>query len=146
VYLLTEERQLQKMITALKLNWVHDDVTAEHFPLIDDPTADLSGMELLHLDEELTTTQVKLEMDKRGYKPEGLRSLLVWGARNAEVQRLFPVAALRSSWVDPFGLRAFPYLYKDDDGRGLALGWDGPYGPWNRRCRFLVSRKESRSQ
>lgn len=136
-----EERKLQELIQGLKLDWVFNEITAEHFPSADDPATELSKLEVVHLNKELTTDQVKAELEKRGYQLEGLRSLLIYGKANPEEQRRYPIVALRSGWVNPYGNRNSPCLDGAGAKRGLDLSWNGPQDPWDRHYRFLVSRK-----
>lgn len=129
---------LPEMIQSGRYDWVNSDITAEHFPL-DDSQFGHFNLELVHLNRSVTSDEVLRYMDGQGLSSAEIGHLLAFGAKYPNVQREFPIIALGSFWVLPYGRRRVPYLGFSDSGRDLGLDWYG--GHWRGRCRFLALRK-----
>jgi hypothetical protein len=134
---------LEALIEAGKYDWVHGEITADHFPPEDDDVTDLERLEVVHLNKSLTTEQVLSELDHLGFRPAKLRGLLTYGAKNSEERRNYTIVALGSGFVDSDGDREVPCLPEGSDGRKLGLRWNRQDGEWRWAddTRFLAIRK-----
>ena len=126
------------MIATGKYDWVHSDITHEHFSITGKGAVELE-LKLIHLEKSMSTDNVLKELDRRGYRLATLPELLAFGAKFPEKQREFPIVALGSVWTISGGDRYVSCLYEGGSGRGLNLDWcdDG----WDGFCRFLAVRK-----
>jgi hypothetical protein len=137
-------RTLAEMVKACGLDSrnVNSDITEEHFPVSPELFTS-EGSKVFHFGRAMTTAQVEAAIRAEGYEPDPIEKLLAYGQDHPDEQRLYPIVALGSSWVDRYGDRGVPCLYEGDGQRGLSLGWGGPEGRWFGYCRFLASRKSS---
>lgn len=129
---------LGELIRLGNYDWVNSDITVEHFPLDNSQFGNFE-LVLVHLNRSVTSDEVLLYMDDHGLSPAKIGHLLAFGAKYPNVQREFPIIALGSSWVSPFGGRVVPYLDVRGSGRALRLLW--PDSLWGDCCRFLALRK-----
>ena len=128
-------KSLAKMIEQCKLDWVNDDITAEHFP-IQGKGRKRVKLELYRFDETVTGEEAPKRLDEAGYRAAAIEELLAFGKKFPDKQREFPIVALASSWRGSDGDLDVPYLDEFADGRDLYLRWlEGDFGP---RYRFLV--------
>lgn len=143
VYALTIDRSqtLGDLISAGKYDWVNDDITQENFPVPSKDGTEEVEVVLVHLDECLTTDQVKAELDRRGLKPASIVELLALGSAHPELQREFPLVALGSSWRHPDGYVYVPELWDDHGKRKLSLDYVHPGDTWDESNRFVAVRK-----
>lgn len=133
-------RMIADMIASGHYDWVNPDITQDHFPPITiggEGTIELKA-ELIHFGKTMSTDNVLIDLDRRGYRPATLSELLAFGAKYPEKQREFPVVALGSVWTNSDGNRYVPCLYEDDSERGLSLDWYDVV--WD-DYRFLAFRK-----
>lgn len=135
-------KSFAEMVAEGKYDWVHEDITQEHFPVSSKYGARKVGVVVLYLDDNnLTTDEVKEKLDRRGLEPASIVELLAFGAVNPELQREFCVVALGSSWQSPrsYVLR-FPCLDVDGDER-RSLTWCRANRDWDGYYCFLAVRK-----
>ncbi|MEK7553547.1 MAG: hypothetical protein AAB504_02605 [Patescibacteria group bacterium] len=139
-YLMTidYDRSVKDGIKAGNYDWRNDDITAKNFPSQETGTAEVS-IDILHFGKDISTDEVRAELDKHGYRPATLKELLALGEKHSNLQREFPIIALGSVWQGPHGCRSCPYLYRDGSERCLGLGWVGSW--WRGSCRFAAVRK-----
>ena len=121
-----------------KYSWVNNDITSKNFPTTRKGEVTLS-LELVHLNQVLTSEEVLKELDKRGLRPAELHELLSFGAQYPEEQRKYPIVALGSVWQHWHDYRYVPYLRWLGGGRVLSLGWIGRR--WGEGCRFVAVSK-----
>lgn len=85
------------MVADGKYDWVYErlnasrdkDAPADHIKLIGSGKHEVEII-LLHLDRDATTTEVEVELDKRGLRPATVEELLALGAAYPQLQREFP--------------------------------------------------------
>ncbi len=130
---------LKEMLRRGKYDWVHPDITKEHFP-IEGKGKKRVTLELVHFARPMTSKEVEKEFLARGITPGKIEHLLSLGLtpRTRDLQRQFPIIAPGSFWYFPPSHRLAPVLWGDASGRRLSLGWaeDG----WDAGFRFLGSR------
>ncbi|MCR4256891.1 MAG: hypothetical protein NUW08_04260 [Candidatus Uhrbacteria bacterium] len=126
-------------------DWVYDGCNSAKFTSID-VCKDVSmesceiEFELVHLDKELSTDAILVELKRLEFRPALYEELLAFAKQYPDEQRMYPIVALGSVCQDDDDLCS-PYVHEYDDGRRLDLHQvDGPR-PWLRYCRFLVVRK-----
>jgi hypothetical protein len=129
---------LAEMIKAGNYNWVNSDITAEHFPMKGEGKQEKEVF-LFHFGKDMTSEQVIVEMEKRGYRPAKIEDLSALGVAYPELQKQFPIVALGSVWQGPLGYRHVPFLVWYGAKRDLYLCWFGY--DWYECCRFLALRK-----
>jgi len=123
-------------------DYADPDVNGTNFPDYPPPEGGPAS-ELVHLGKGMTTAEVEVVLDARGLRRAGIWELLAYGEANPDEQRRFPIAALGSSWTDPYGSLRVPYLDGGSGYRLLGLYWDHPDFSWLEYCRFLAVRKSS---
>ena len=131
-------KSLKEMIKVGEYDYHHSDITAENFPIEGEGTVEVN-LQLIHLNEVLSTKEVLAELDKQGMRPATLAELLALGWMFKELQREFPIVALGSVWRNRNGHRDVPYLISRGSDRDLNLRWDDD--AWGGHCRFLAVRK-----
>ncbi len=114
---------LKRMITNGNYDWIHSDITKEHFPL---PTKLIGwklgvSIKLFHFSWQMSNKDVIAEMNKGGYRPAILAELLVLGETNPKLQSQFPIIALGSVWQDTDDDCNMPFLYVRFNERELNL-------------------------
>jgi hypothetical protein len=125
---------LSDMVKAGHYDRVADGIVESNFPRIKFEVEKID-VAFDHFDRSISSDSAVAEMDKVGYRPATIEGLLVFGAKNPEVQRQFPVVALGSSCVVG-GCRYVAYLDGYGSGRGLYLrSWRHD---WDGRSRFLA--------
>ena len=132
-----QTRTLDQLIAVGKYDWVSPDLT-KYFTIA--PGADyiVTLLTLLNFNQEMTSEQVLVEMDRLGLRPATLQELLSLGAQRPELQKEFPVIAL-GTVVRVSGDRRVAFLYRGDRERYLYLFWFA--GQWCEYCRFAAVRK-----
>ena len=96
------------------------------------------AFEYVHMDRDASTDEVLAEMDRKGLRPALYEELLGFAEKYPDEQRKYPIVALGSG-AGVGGYRRVAYLWYDDDGRHLYLGWIGH--DWHDYDRFLAVRK-----
>ena len=132
-------RSLKDSIAAGSYDWVNSDITEEHFPAESEQGQKEQSFTLYHFGKNTESDWVIAQMDKDGKRPATIRELLTFGEKNPELQRQFPIIALKSVWVDRSGCRSVAYLGSNSVRRYLFLSWCG--GSWDDCCRFLAVSK-----
>lgn len=128
--------KLSELIARGKYDWVNSDITPARFPVTEIP--ELKDEKLFNFGRNISTEDAKAEMDKQGYRPATMAELLVYGAKNPDVQRKNPIVALGSvAQID--SIDCVGVLYELGSRRRLSL--DRVDGGWNGRYRFLAVRK-----
>ena len=130
-------KSLQEMIAAGAYDYVNSNITAENFPVNGEGQQE-HDLVLFHFARRIPSDDAIAEMERAGYEPGDIADLLALGADQPELQRQFPIVALKSVWRGPFGSRYVPCLCRDGAGRRLDL--DDFAGDWNGGCRFLARR------
>jgi hypothetical protein len=123
---------------------VNNGITSANFP---NPANGVTGnqeLALFHFGKTMSSDLVSAEMDKEGYEPATIWDLLAFAKKEPNLQRQFPIVALKSVWQDPGRYRRVPCLYGDVDGRDLDLGYLG--SDWGGGCHFLARRKCQKKQ
>lgn len=138
--LTVDNRSLDELIAAGHYDWTNDSITPSKFSI----TGDVGGYEykLFHFDRNISSEDAVREIEKTGWQIANIEHLLVFGEKNPEEQREYPIVALGS--VATFvGNRGVPHLVRGVSKRGLDLRWWR--GSWDSFCRFLAVRKVSGS-
>lgn len=130
------DRMLIQRIEAGKYDWVNSDITPERFPDLGKPGE--YALEFVHLNKVVSTEAALAEIARRGLVAGDIGQLLALGEKYPELQRKFPIIALRSVCVDSGGNRYSPYLNQNSRDRNLNLNWID--NDWNENCRFLAFR------
>lgn len=131
-------RTLPEMISAGKYDWVNSDITADHFPAVGDGKME-SELVLFHFDRRISSDDAIAKIERADYEPGDIADLLALGESQPELQRQFPIVALKSFWQNPNGYRMVPYLGGYGTERHLRLHCFG--GAWGGHDRFLARRK-----
>ena len=126
---------LSELIVMGGYDWVNSDIKAENFPIDKSFNPD-EETRLFHFNREMSSEQVKKEMDKEGWKPATIWHLLMLGIKNPELQKQFPIIALVSVWRD-----LVPYLGWSGIDRKRDLSLLRFDDRWLGDCRFLAVRK-----
>lgn len=134
-------RSISESVKAGRYDYANSDVTDEHFTAEEyEKGKKEQSFKLYCFDgKETESDWVIAQMDKDGFRPATVRELLAFGEKNPELQRQFPIIALRQSWVYRNGNRSVACLAGCDTERELGLGWYDR--GWHGRCRFLAVRK-----
>lgn len=128
-------KSLSEMIAAGKYDWVNDDITAKHFPVMGNGQAEIVP-QLVHFNRSISSDTAIAELNSRGLRPATLPELLAFGAKYPELQRQFPIVALGSVWVRLSGSRCVACLHGVGVERDLGPSWCGD--GWHDGCRFLA--------
>lgn len=132
-------RPLADQIAAGRYDWIDPGINRQNFPGAEGNTDEEAEVVLFHFNRVMSSDAVIEEIAKEGYEPEELPGLLAFGATKPELQRQFPIIALGSVWVDPYGYRRVSSLDVHSGERGLYL-CQYAY-EWSGHCRFLGRRK-----
>ena len=137
--LVDETKTVDELVKACKFDWTNSDITSVNFPNSAEGTTGNQELVLYHFGKNMSDDAVISEMDKDGCEPATIWDLLALAKKEPNLQRQFPIIALKSVWQDPSRHILVPYLYSIAVNRGLYLYWLG--GAWNDRYRFLARRK-----
>jgi hypothetical protein len=107
-------------------------ITASHFPPSGNGAMNCR-LRLIKPHFTATTREVLAEIRERGLIPARIEHLLAFGARFAEKQRQFAVAALGSGWE---GFIPLLSMHGDPPARSLEALHESSI--WDPECRFLV--------
>ena len=136
-FIVDYSRSLKDSITAGSYNWVNDDITEEHFPAKpEEQGTKEQSFTLYHFGKDTESDWVIAQMDKDGKRPATIRELLAFGEKNPELQRQFPIIALKSLWVNRNRHRRYSCLFGRSGRRSVLLHWYGYR--WRGHCRFLA--------
>ena len=129
---------VESLVAQGKYDWKSSYITSKNFSTTRKGEATLN-LELVPLNQVLTSEEVIAELKKQGLRPAELHELLAFGAKYPDEQRKYPIVALGSVWRYWDGYRHVPYLWRDGSERNLNLNyfvlrWLGHY-------RFLAVRK-----
>lgn len=127
---------LAEMIRVGSYDWVNVNIKEANFPM---PEGFTLGTEpkLYHFNRSISSENAIEEMKKDGFRPATIWDLLDYGAKNPELQRLFPMVAL-GSVEEVGGNRSVACLYGGGAKRYLSLGWF--VIDWGDDHRFLAVR------
>ncbi|MDP3729825.1 MAG: hypothetical protein Q8R26_03740 [bacterium] len=139
---------VESLVEHGRYDWKNRDIISDSFRTGRKGEANLS-LELVHLNQEITSEEVLKELDKRGLRPAELHELLSFGIKYPEEQRKYPIVALGSVWRNLNGVRGVAGLVGGGgwhgDWRGgwrdLALYLDDFGSRWRVNCRFAAVRK-----
>ena len=130
-------RNLGQMIATGKYDWVNESITQENFPVTGQGKQEREIV-LFHFNRLISYDDAIAEMGQAGCEPADIADLLALGEAQPELQRQFPIVALKNVWRDPRGYRFVPYLARSGVGRGLYLRCCG--ADWSESCRFAAVR------
>ncbi len=134
-------RDLGQMITEERYDYVNPNITTtENFPVKGEGRQEREIV-LFHFNCYISSDDAIAEMKRAGYEPGDIVDLLALGETQPELQRQFPIVALKSVWRNPRGNRFVPYLDGSDAGRSLSLRYFD--GGWHERFRFAAVRNAS---
>ncbi|MBU2539652.1 hypothetical protein KJ786_00610 [Patescibacteria group bacterium] len=140
IYNLTVDRTktLAEMIKAGKYDCVNSDITQEHFPVVGSGKEEKEFI-LFDFKRNISSDDAIAEMSQAGCEPGDIADLLALGSDQPELQRQFPIVALKSSWRVPGGCLLVPCLCSLADDRRVPLRSFG--SAWYEDDRFLGRRK-----
>lgn len=124
----------QNLLTTCLQHWVNEEITVEHFPLVDDGTSDKEIIEC-GFDNILTGFEAENKLKSRGYKLVGMRRALEYIASHPDAQKDHPLIVLGAQWHNSGCIR-LPVFYWGYDKLFLNLRWMSD--EFNPDCRFLV--------
>ena len=131
---------LEDMIAVGRYDRADPEITKRRFP-VNPERFTTAGITLCRFNKVMKTEDVVAEMARGGYEPSTIEPLLALGAENPDWRSKFPIVALGSSQVDPYGYRRVLYLCGPVGQCRLCLDWDGPEDRWHGYCWFLAARK-----
>jgi len=129
-------RSLAEMIKAGKYDWVHGNINENNFPVKGIGRHEVSVV-LFHFNRVISSEDAMSEMKRTGYRPARIEELLALGENYPDLQRQFPIIALRSFWRPQLGGRGVPALWRIGE-RDLRLLWFE--SAWHSVFRFLAVR------
>lgn len=97
---------------ALKIGqykWIDSNITSERFPTKREGVAEVA-IELVHLDQLIAPGRAREELIMMNYYLVELRELIAFSAKYPNVQREFPIVALRSGCIGAYNDSYFPLL------------------------------------
>ena len=131
---------LADAIKAGGYDYANSNITDEHFPA---DKAEQGKKEqsfvLYHFSKGMDSDLLIAQMDADGKRPATVHELLAFGKANPELQRQFPIIALKSVWVNRGGSRNVAYLSRCGSERRVGLDYCD--GRWDGDCRFLAVSK-----
>ncbi|MDP2696383.1 MAG: hypothetical protein Q8O87_04035 [bacterium] len=113
-------RSLGSMISSGKYDWVHPDITAEHFPAGNASWRRLN-IKLISFRRDMQPYEVLYELRRLNLRAATLPELLALGEARPDLQKSHSIVGLESIWKDDFGDRWFPQLDYDFNRRNLDL-------------------------
>lgn len=137
--LVDETKSVDELVKAGEFDWVNINITSTNFPNLASDKIDEQELPLFYFSKTMSSDAVIAEMDKKGCEPATIWDLLSFAKKEPDLQRKFPIVALKSVWRDSDGDRSVPFLYSDAGGRGLSVYYLG--GDWRGYYRFLARRK-----
>ena len=137
--LVDETKTVDELAKVCKFDWVDDNITSANFPNPADGTTGNQKLALFHFGKTISSDAVISEMNKEGYESATIWDLLGLAQKEQNLQRQFPIVALKSFWQVPGRNRRVPCLYGRADGRYLRL--DYLLADWSGHYRFLARRK-----
>lgn len=94
---------LAEMIDAGGYDWSNPNIIAESFP-VGGAGEQERELVLVNLGRHASSTEeVLAEIDRQGLRPAVIEELLAFGAAYPDKQREFPIVALGSVWLNPYG-------------------------------------------
>lgn len=127
----------EEMLRFANQAWVDSDFTEEHFPFAPCDFGEFNP-ELVHLGRVASTKDVIIHMREQHLIPANHAVLLGIAGTYPHLQLQFPLVALGSSWLHPYGYRHVPSLFPHGDNRELRLYYDD--SAWADHCRFPALR------
>ncbi len=137
--LVDETKTVDELVKVGKFDWLNNNITSANFPNPAGGTTGNQELALFHFGKAMSSDAASAEMDKEGYEPATIWDLLAFAKKEPNLQRQFPIVALKSIWRDPGRGRLVPYLCGDAVDRRLDLDCLGV--DWGDRYRFLARRK-----
>ncbi len=136
-----KQKSLKSLIFSLKLDWINNDITEEHFPVQPEDNDAPKEYKVFNFGV-ISSENAIAGMEKEGFRPVTLREQLTWAKDNWDRKSL--IVALGSLWLVPGGDALVPVLCRCGDECGLDLSWFR--GGWDDDCSFLGVRKSSVSE
>ena len=131
-------RSLEEMVKAGKYNYVHEEISARHFPIEGNGTIETEVI-LVRFYRGVQNDEAIKKMEHMGLVPVKIEHLLALDAQHPDLPREDPIVCLGSVWVSRHGYHNFPYLGDWGGERGLCLDWDDD--GWGGDCWFAAFRK-----
>ena len=129
-------KTLESMVENGKYDYFNEKII-EIFLVNGDGTVEVD-LELVHLNKQASTNEVKDYLEANGLRPATLEEILAFGAKYPEIQREFPIIALGPSNVYR---NAVPFLGSDRFQARFLILDSYDLSPWTEICRFLAVRK-----
>lgn len=133
-----ETVSVEDAVKAGKFDWNNNNITSANFPKLANEQKSDKEIILFHFNKTMSSEVVIAEMDKAGYKPANILTLICLAVKEPDLQRKFPIVAL-GSVCRLVGDRLVPYLYERGSKRYLDLYFFG--NDWLDHYRFLAVRK-----
>jgi len=137
--LVDETKSVEELVKDGKFDWSNDNITSQNFPKPASGQKSKRKVVLFHFNKNMSSEAVIAEMDKASCEPATIWDLLGLAAKEPDLQREFPIVALKSVWRHPDGNLSVPALYCYAGGRILYL--DCFEFGWREDYRFLGRRK-----
>lgn len=125
---------LDQMIAVGEYDYANPDINSKHLPVKGEGKLELK-LQLIHFDRNISSDDAERELDKLGLRPANLEELLAFGAQYPDLQKQFPIVALKAV-ASVHGGRDVACLDFVGSERRLDLYWRGR--GWLARCRFLA--------
>ncbi|MBI3330238.1 MAG: hypothetical protein HYZ81_26465 [Nitrospinae bacterium] len=125
------------VLVGAALAGVYDFLSLKNFTVSPEGKTEVD-IELVHFGQMMVTGDVLRKLDQKGLRPATLRELLAFGAQYPAVQRVFPIVALGSSWVEGINTRTVAYLWGNPAERGIGRRWF--VSKWRDVYRFAAAR------
>jgi len=137
--LVDETKTVDELVKACKFDWANSNINSVNFPNPAGGTTGDQELALFYFSKTMSSDAVSADMDKEGYEPATIWDLLALAQKEPNLQRQFPIIAMKSVWRDSDRRRCVPCLYGGAPGRGLSLSYLDDV--WSDGCRFLARRK-----
>jgi hypothetical protein len=126
-------RSITDSLTAGKYDWKNENITDANFPSKEEGEREVE-FGLFHFNKTTKSDDNVAQMKKEGFRPATMKELLVFGEKNPEEQRKYPIIAL-GSVAKLGGIRRVGYLYGNGSARDVRLLCYAC--EWRDDCRFL---------
>jgi hypothetical protein len=135
------KKSLEQNIAAGKYDFVNGNIAAHNFPFQSDDKVEAAVM-FVHFSRCVSSGYVKKIMDKLGFVPIEIEHLLGLGAQHPDLQKLFTIVCLGSSFRLPSRrLCCVPCLGSWPSGGRRKLDLDWCNNRWSNFHRFAAIRR-----
>jgi hypothetical protein len=133
------------LVSIGQYDWISEQVTAEHFPVVGSVDKQDFSLQLVHLGHTARTDEIENRIVELGLESAKIEHLLALRAayRTRWQDRFyFNLAALGSGWVNGVGLCHAPCLIPSGSMCFFYLNWSMPDFRWENYWRFLTVRRK----